>query len=686
MWGVPLSPKVVSNIVIYRCIDYVNSMIQLYIRLAYAIILFAFIGMQSSVYAQDPYENVSFHELDNGMTVVLAPGSKAGNISVKIRVDVGSISEDQSNLGVSHLLEHLIFRDSRFDDEQTYLQLIKENGGKVNAFVSRDATVYYALMPSEKGEWLVEQFGNMLFDHTIDEEAIMRAKSSVELEIGEPSWLAGVLGTDVLAPVFHRYFPEAGFFESEFGLSDPSYSMNEIRLSSKKLTHEQLDGHYQSFYRPSNMVIFVSGNFNQNQMLSQIKGKFGTQPRREGRSVPSENPLSSNKPYQRIQWNPYGSPYIYIGTKILKPVAQEKISLYVYLDYIAHRLMKELRNKRGETYTARVYADERSGAGYGLVAFETQNPELQKNLQYVESLIDREARNGALTDVQIVEAIKLTREQRFELADVDADSLMSYAENYYDFRQEHSGKGSPYDVITSITPDEFRASLPGMFKKENAYTSVIVPYVYSKIEFVFISMISIVISIVVFQKALKRKIDETKIVWSQNITYSPAMFFEIMMCLIFTFFINHVLLSPIDRYVSVAHWYHSASLWPEYIYSSLSMFMFIGVFMALLALFPRKLMIEGDKLVLKSMALYARKFDKSSITLVRSLSMLDLITSPGIWFNRKFRFFYYSGLIWRKGLLLELSDRRTYFLDMKNADLAVSKMNEHLLLQNPPVA
>ncbi len=638
--------------------------------------------MQSPVYAQDPYKDVSFHELDNGMTVVLAPGSKAENISVKVRVNVGSRLEEKQNLGVSHLLEHLIFRDSRFDDEQTYLQLIKENGGKVNAFVSANVTVYYALMPSSKGEWLVEQFGNMLFDHTIDEDAIVRAKSSVGLEIGEPSWLAGILGTDILAPVFQRYFPEPGFFESEFGLRDPYYSMNEIRLSTMKLDKDQLAGHYLEYYRPSNMELFVSGNFHQDTMLALIEKIFGIHPFRDGKSAPIEDPVLNNEPYQRVQWHPYGSPYIYVGTKVLKPAAQEKISLYVYLDYVAHRLMKELRNKRGETYTARVYADERSGAGYGLVAFETQNPELRKNLKYVESMIEREARKGMLTDEEITEAIKLTREQRFELADVDADSLMAYAESYYDFHQEHEGTGSPYDVITSITPDEFRASLPVMFKKENAYSTVFVPYVYSKIEFVFILMISIVYSIVLFQKILKRKIDETKIEWSQNITYSPAMFFEIMMCLIVAFFINHLIFAPVDRYVSVMPLYHSASLWPEYIYYALSIFIFIGLFMGLLALFPRKLMIEGDMLVLKSMALYARKFDKSSIKAVSSLSMLDLIMSPGIWFNRKFRFFYYSGLIWRKGLLLELSDSRKYFLDMKNADLAVSKMNEYLICRD----
>lgn len=194
----------------------------------------------------------------------------------------------------------------------------------------------------------------------------------------------------------------------------------------------------------------------------------------------------------------------------------------------------------------------------------------------------------------------------------------------------------------------------------------------------FIMALSIVISIVAFQKILKRTIDETQIRWSQNMTYTPAMFLEIIICLVLAFFINHFLLAPVDRYISSATWYHSASLWPEYIYFSLSIFIFIGTFMCFLALFPRKLIVEDNTLVLKSMALYCRKFEKPAIKSVSTISFFKLIASPGIWLNFRFRFFYYSGLLWRKGLLLELRDRRAYFLDVRDADLVASKLNEHL--------
>lgn len=627
--------------------------------------------------AQDPYKNITLHTLSNGMDIVLAPSRQAENVQVKIRVNVGKAVEDESNLGVSHLLEHLIFRDARFNDEQTYSDLIEENGGSINASVGRNETTYYATIPSQKGEWLIEEFSHMLFNNNIEREDIDRAKSSVELEIGEPSWLADLLDVDIFATLIYRYFPKPDFFESEFGMSKAYYSGNEYRLSNRKLTEDQLHKHYESYYYPSNMVLFVTGKFNSEKMLSFIKQKFGMHPDRQGKTVPELEPEPNNKPYRRVKNYTSSSAYIYIGTKYLDLPPKDSYSMTVYLDYLSHHIMKELRNKRGETYTAYVYEDENYGAGYGVVAFETQLSEYQKNFDYVSSLIEKQAMNGELTDEQIKEAIKMTKQQRFELAESDADSVMVYAEHYYDYIQDYGIIDSPYKLISSITPEEFRKSLKNVFKKENSYTIVYLPYIYSKIEALVICLVSMVASIVFFQKILKRRVEAALVKWTKKMSYSPAMFFEVIACLILTFFICHFTITPIDRILYVSEWYHSASLWPQYINSFISIFLFTGVFMGCLATFPRRIIIEADAIVLKSMALYARKFEKPSIKSIRAISLFELIMSPRIWLSLRFRYFYYTLLIWRKGLLLEIINGPTYFLDFKNADRVAAKLNEH---------
>ena len=159
----------------------------------------------------------------------------------------------------------------RLSDDQSYLQLIKEAGGTINAHVKYKETAYYATIPYAKGDWLVRTLAEMIYDNKTDNEEIKRAKLSVELENGEPFWLTELIGYDIFAPIFYRYFPEPSFTESEFGIHYPRYSLSEISLSNRSITKEELVNFHRSYYRPSNMILFISGNFALENMISLIE-------------------------------------------------------------------------------------------------------------------------------------------------------------------------------------------------------------------------------------------------------------------------------------------------------------------------------------------------------------------------------------------------------------------------------
>lgn len=629
--------------------------------------------------AQNPFDGMTFHTLNNGLDVVLAPSAQAENVNVTVKVKVGTAVEGPDNLGVSHLLEHIVFRDSRFGDDQSYLQAVEEAGGSINAHIEQEITVYNAKIPAERGEWLVAEMARMLFEQTTEDSEIERAKLSVELETGEPSWLAGFLGVDIMAPVLHRYFPMPGFMESEFGIASPSYSPNEVKLSVRNITRDQLQEHYQSYYRPSNMVLFVSGNFQRHRMLSLLENVFGTYPDRPGKTVPAWNPVPTDRPFWRVYSNPFGKPYIYAGTKVFRPTAKDAMVMQTYMNYVAHRLMKELRNRHGQTYTARPLGEVLHGAGYMVVGFETKREELRKNLEYVQSLMEREARQGNLSDKDIKQALTLTREQYYELADVDAETLMQYAENYHDFREEFGVQESPYDVITSLNADEFRESLSKLFRKENAYTVLNLPYLFTKVEYLILLLVSVVISILAFKRVFRRRLDETRVSWALKMTGTVTMIFSVIGICVLSFLLHHLVTAPLDRLVHSASWYNALNLWPRYLMEVLEIFIFVGIITTLLAFFPRKLVVEGDDLVLKSMALYLRRFRKTSVKTVRAMSLLSLLASPRIWFNMRFRFFFQSFFLWKKGLLVEINGGPIYFLSLRNAAQAASDLSQHLL-------
>ena len=103
--------------------------------------------------------------------------------------------------------------------------------------------------------------------------------------------------------------------------------------------------------------------------------------------------------------------------------------------------------------------------------------------------------------------------------------------------------------------------------------------------------------------------------------------------------------------------------------------------MGLLALFPKKIIVENNNLIIKSIALYLRKFKKESIHSIDTISLFRLLISPKIWFNMKFRYYNSDWKIWRKGLLVKTKMGKTYYIGIKDAEETKSQLNT-LLLEN----
>jgi len=517
-----------------------------------------------------------------------------------------------------------------------------------------------------------------LFDRKIELDFIEKAKSSVELETGEPGWLSRLFGFDLLGSFWLRYFPTPDFYDSEFGIKYPSYTNDEFRLSNRRLTYDQLIKHFDDYYRPSNMMLFVSGKFDSNKMLDLIKDEFGKQSNVPGKTVLEIIPVPNNNPYRRVYNSIWITPHINIGVKYYRLNPKEILSLSTYLDYLAHRLMKELRNKKGETYTVNVYADEKFNAGFGFISFETTHEMFNKNLNYVQSVIQNETQMGEMSDEQIIEAITFAKKQRFELADSDAATLMKYAIYYHDFTINYGADSSPYEVHIKLTTDEFRDAVNNVFNKRNSYTTIFYPYIYSSVEKIIIFLVTIVCSIIVFRKTFRRKIDETKVRWVQNLVYSPGMFLEILVIFLLSLILYSLVNTPIKRLLSLEPWYNSLMLWPTYLFDTFSTFLYIGLFTGLLSYFPKKLIIQGDDLVLKSIALYVRRIKKESIGSIETISYLSLLISPRIWFSLRFRYFSFDWKLWRKGLLIKFKDGRVYFIGVKNAENVKNEVNRVL--------
>lgn len=203
--------------------------------------------------------------LDNGLTVVMKEMHHAPVASFMIWYRVGSRNEKPGITGVSHWVEHMMFKGTPKFPGGMLDRLVSREGGHWNAFTWLDFTAYYETMPADRID-LALQLESDRMTNTLMTEAEVASERTVILSErhmyeNEPRFL---LNEELTAAAFrvHPYHHEV--------IGD------EVDL--KTMTRDDLYGHYRRHYVPNNAVAVVVGDFQTEAMLDRLAELFGPIP------------------------------------------------------------------------------------------------------------------------------------------------------------------------------------------------------------------------------------------------------------------------------------------------------------------------------------------------------------------------------------------------------------------------
>ena len=201
--------------------------------------------------------------LPNGMTVVLRRAGYAPVAACVLSYRVGSRDEEQGRRGLSHFLEHMMFKGTKEMPPSRYWQLIKRAGGVANAFTSRDMTAYYTLVPDRSLEQVLrieaDRMRNCIM--AADEVAAERQVVLEELRMTGRDNPTGMLMDRLYAEAFphHPYrWPVAGVIE-------------DVERFSRRTALR----HYHEFYRPGNALLSICGGVDVDRALRLCGEIFG---------------------------------------------------------------------------------------------------------------------------------------------------------------------------------------------------------------------------------------------------------------------------------------------------------------------------------------------------------------------------------------------------------------------------
>lgn len=631
--------------------------------------------------ADDPYSKIEYFKLDNGLQVFLAPSDSATTANVKIAVATGTESENPSNWGVSHLLEHVLFRDKGLKDEMTYLQLIKEAGGFANGGTGARETTYFGSIPGQKSAWLFNVISKMILETSIIDTYVEREKGTVELERGRPGPITLALGFNPMDYIYPKYLHQPDFWEKEFDYKSPDrFTLSEEQLSNRRLRTEQVQTQYNDFYYPANMKIFISGKFNRNEVMNIIHEKWATLPARSGKKLkPQPSPVPRQSPYIATHISDE-TPYVYLGTKAWDVSISDQEVMSSYMEYLAHRLMKEIRNIKGQTYTANAQTAIFRGFGYSYIYFETPKEYLGQNSKIAKSYIESQAERGNLSPTEIKDAIDLYLAQ-YKLRGRESQQMMNYAQIYSEIVEEFGQFSSPYLALKNISPENYTASLKKTFRPERHYEVTYRPSLLFQYDYIVMYALTAIGFFMLLRRWLTGSFANDRVHWIRNVKYPPLRMLEMTFLLVGAYAFIHIQYL-ITMLFESTNFLQSSVFLSKYVYSMVWTLSLIACAQGLLCLLPRKLMVVDQELLIKSVSYHSRRIPLASIASVEPVRPLKVLFSRRI-LQVRHRFYYFHQLILKKGLLINMKDGRSYFFGVSSGDKSCTEL-QGKLKSSPP--
>jgi zinc protease len=202
--------------------------------------------------------------LPNGLKVILLENHKAPLVTFQVWYRVGSRNEAWGKTGLSHMLEHMMFKGTEKIGPEDFSRIIQENGGNDNAFTSYDYTAYFENLSVDRVQVAIDLEADRMQNLLLREEDFRTERMVVmeERRMRTEDNPQAVLVEQIMATAFQiqpYHWPVIGWMEdiTRFSLED-------------------LKSYYKNYYNPFNAFLVVVGDFKKQELLPKIEKAFGS--------------------------------------------------------------------------------------------------------------------------------------------------------------------------------------------------------------------------------------------------------------------------------------------------------------------------------------------------------------------------------------------------------------------------
>ncbi len=318
--------------------------------------------------------------LDSGIRVVTEKIPYVRSVSLGLWTDVGSRDENDEQNGISHFLEHMVFKGTRTRSVRDIAQSLESLGGYLNAFTTKEQTCFYArVLDMHVGE-AMDVLADLVQHGTFKPEEIEREKLVVIEELKNTE--------DDPEDIIHDYFDKALFPKHPLGF--PIIGTQE---NLQKFKRDDLRSHLRTYYRPSRVVVAAAGNIDHNHLVRLVEKHLGVLSAERGDARRSEAPSVIDHNTFAEYPRPINQAHICLGTVAYSIKHPDRYPLMVMNallgEGMSSRLYQNIREKYGFAYSVYSYTNLMSDTGVFGTYMATDKKNITNSIELILKELNR---------------------------------------------------------------------------------------------------------------------------------------------------------------------------------------------------------------------------------------------------------------------------------------------------------
>lgn len=330
---------------------------------------------------------------DNGLRVVFEKTDSTKPFTLMVGVNTGSVNESMENNGVSHFIEHMVFKGTSVRSAEDISKDLEGIGANANAFTSKYLTCFYATCMTEKSEQCFDILSDMFFNSKFDQKEIDKERKVIYEEIDmyedDPSSVA-----------------YDDFTKTFFAGTKVEKTVIGTKQSLKNINRKEMVDYHKKFYTANNTVVAVTGGIEEKDLEGYIEKYFLSNFSNKKAEPILNNTLPEIKHIPTKQFNflkrNFAQTHIIFGFPIKNLYTKDRMA-YTLLTFIvgggmSSRLFQKIREDLGLVYSIHCSPDLYDIGGNMAISLATNAEQQMTAIDAIKNEIDLLLKEGILED------------------------------------------------------------------------------------------------------------------------------------------------------------------------------------------------------------------------------------------------------------------------------------------------